>query len=181
MDWTAIRELNESSIHWGGLASMQLMDDPSDPMPPLVFGDLSAEDFLHEHLMHLYDPLAAGFGRLVDSDSESTTLSAPWSTQDPSYSFYDDVLDNVFFARGPALPSDEIRTVPKLVETSVCVRGIQVSTACSSTVASSLVYETVSQVWFMIILSIFNSFLDKNDRIGWCWNLYCYYGQCLSG
>ena len=145
MDWFAIRELNNSSINWFGIDGPRLVDDPEDPMPARVFGDLSAEDFLHEHLMHLYDPMAAGFGVMADSATESTFQSAPWSVADPSYSFYDDVLDNVFFAHGPALAADELSTVPQLVDVAVCTRSVQVSRSNIES-ASAVMFGTVSKV-----------------------------------
>ena len=42
-------------------------------------------------------------------------------------SFYNAVLDKMFASPTPALASDALQTVPKLVTSQMCTRGVQVS------------------------------------------------------
>ena len=90
-----LRQLDENSIHWGGYPSVS-------------------------------NPYSSGLGLLDTSgSSNASTLSAPWSVKDPNSSFYENVFDCIFSVPGPALPSDAIRSVPRLVEQIMTVRGCQ--------------------------------------------------------
>ena len=123
-----LRELDPDSIHWGGYSGMKLQIDPNDPLPNPLLGGLDADDFLAHHLKHASNPLSSGLGLLVDLESgvsESTTMSAAWSLRDPSSSFYEDVFDCIFAPPGPALPSDSLRRVPRVVDQVMSVRGVQ--------------------------------------------------------
>ena len=124
-----LRELERDSIHWGGYSGMRLQVDPSDPLPESLLGGISADDFLSHHLESSSNPLASGLGLLVEagSDSDDSVFSAAWSVRDPSSSFYEGVFDMIFSSPGPALPSDAIYSVPRLIEQTMAVRGVQTS------------------------------------------------------
>ena len=140
-----LRELNRSSIHWGGYPGMRLEVDPRDPLPNPLLGGLDVNDFLSHHLEHSSNPLASGLGLLVDASSgSSSTLSAAWSVKDPNNSYYEEIFDLIFSSPGPALPSDAVKTVPRLVEQIMITRGDQ-------THDPSVDYSTqvVNQVFFL--------------------------------
>ena len=122
-----LRELDPDSIHWGGYAGMRLRLNPRDPLPNPLLGGLDADEFLSHHLEHSSNPLASGLGLLVESGSDSSAISAAWSLRDPSSSFYEEVFDCVFSVPGPALPSDAIRQVPRVMTNVMTVRGFQTS------------------------------------------------------
>ena len=131
-----LRELSPDSVHWGGYAGMQLVSFKEDPLPSRLLGGLSVDDFLADYLLHSTNPLATGLGFLSDLDSNVTsesTVSAPWSVQDPNSSFYNEVLDLLSSTPGPAFPSEAIRTVPRVVHHQMVASGVQ------STVLDSLV------------------------------------------
>ena len=144
----AIRELDESSINWGGLAGMRLVNDPSDPLPARLLGGLSADEFLAGHLDDVFDPVAAELGLLTDSSSSVQTLA--WSLRDPSSSFYNEVLDNIFAVPGPALPADELITVPRLVNQTVTSRCFQAASTSDHVVSTE--HEIVSKVLYIMFL-----------------------------
>ena len=128
LDWMRLRELDSESIHWGGYSGMRLQVNPFDPLPELL-GGVRVEDFLSQRLEKSSNPLASGLGLLVEvgSDPDESVFSAAWSVQDPSVSFYENVFDMVFSSPGPALPSDAIYSVPRLIDQTMAVRGIQTS------------------------------------------------------
>ena len=124
-----LRELDRDSIHWGGYSGMRLQVDPFDPLPEYLLGGVRAEDFLSQRLENSANPLAAGLGLLTEigSDSDDSVFSVAWSVKDPPNSFYEDVFDMIFSPSGPALPSDAIYSVPRLVDHTMAVRGVQTS------------------------------------------------------
>ena len=146
----ALRELDRNSIHWGGYAGMRLQMDPANPLPNPLLGGLDADEFLAHHLEHSSNPLASGLGLLVDIDSTksgSSTMSAAWSLRDPSSSFYEDVFDYILSVPGPALPSDAVQSVPRLVEHTMTVRSFQTSGKVTDEPDSGFSdVQTVSQV-----------------------------------
>ena len=121
---------------------MKLVNDPANPLPPSLLGGLTADDFLADHLNNVFDPLVAELGLLVESSSSVQTLA--WSFQDPSSSFYNSVFDNIFAAPGPALPADELITVPRLVGHSVTSRGFQASKNSNHAITTE--HEIISKV-----------------------------------
>lgn len=126
LDWMRLRELDTNSIHWGGYSGMRLQVNPFDPLPNPLLGGQNVDDFLSHHLEHSSNPLASGLGLLVDVESSSSSIhSTAWSVKDPNNSFYEGVFDLIFSTPGPALPSDAIRTVPRLVEQIMITRGDQ--------------------------------------------------------
>ena len=121
-----LRELDRDSVHWGGYSGMRLQVNPFDPLPNPLLGGQDVDDFLAGHLAHSSNPLASGLGLLVDSSAnESSTMSAAWSVQDPNSSFYEGIFDLIFSSPGPAMPSDAIHSVPRLVEHEMITRGDQ--------------------------------------------------------
>ena len=156
----ALRELERDSIHWGGYAGMRLQNDPNDPLPNPLLGGLDVDDFLAHHLAHSSNPLASGLGMLVDSGSEVSELScvsAAWSLRDPPGAFYEEVFDYIFSTPGPAMPSDAVRTVPRVVNHTMTVRSFQTSDDPDSGVFTDT--QIVTQVTFVKFLYISGSYV----------------------
>ena len=141
----ALRELDENSIHWGGYSGVRLVVNPFDPLPPTLLGGIDVDVFLQDQLSTSLDPLAAGLGLLFDPSFNDSTCSAPWSVCDPNPSFYEEVFDLIFSTPGPALPSDALRYVPRLIDQKVISRGIQ-STSRHAPPADHVEYQAVAQV-----------------------------------
>ena len=122
-----LRELDRDSIHWGGYSGMRLQVNPFDPLPSSLLGGVRAEDFLSQHLETSSNPLSSGLGILVEAGSETddSVFSAAWSVKDPSSTFYEGVFDLIFSTPGPAMPSDAIYSVPRLVDQTKAVRSVQ--------------------------------------------------------
>ena len=126
-----LRELSPDSVHWGGYAGMQLVSFKEDPLPSHLLGGLSVNEFLAEYLLHSTNPLATGLGFLSATESDlpsESTVSVPWSVQDPNSSFYNGVLDLLSAPPGPAFPSEAVRTVPRLVHHQMVASGVQSTT-----------------------------------------------------
>ena len=146
----ALREMDSSSIHWGGYSGMRLVVNPFDPLPSSLLGGIDVDDFLQDQLSNSLDPLAAGLGLLFDSRSSAcfdSTLSAAWSVRDPNPSFYEEVFDLIFSTPGPALPSEALRYVPRFIEQDMIARGIQSVSRDAPSIDQSE-FQTVAQVCF---------------------------------
>ena len=85
------------------------------------------DEFLAHHLEDSAISLASSLDLLLETGSKSddSVFSAAWSVRDPSSSFYRNVFDLIFFSPGPAMPSDAIRSIQRLVEQTMTVRGMQ--------------------------------------------------------
>ena len=153
----AIRELDESSIHWGGLAGMRFQNDPANPLPLRLLGGVPVDEFLAGFAEGAFDPSAAGFGLLVDSTSSSSVQTLAWSLRDPPSSFYNQVLDNIFSSPGPALPSDELLMVPRVVNQAACNRGFQSPVKSSETVDVSKEHVVISKVFIDFLYFVLNT------------------------
>ena len=146
----ALREMNSSSIHWGGYSGMKLAVNPFDPLPSSLLGGIDVDDFLQDQLSNSLDPLAAGLGLLYDSSSgafDDSTLSTAWSVRDPNPSFYEEVFDLIFSTPGPALPSDALRYVPRFIEQDMVARGVQ-CVSRDAPPADQSEFQTVAQVCY---------------------------------
>ena len=136
--------------------------NPQDPLPSSLLGGMDVDDFLAQQLVHSADPNASGLGILVDKDStlgDSSICSVPWSVSDPNRSFYEEVYDLIASSTGPALPSDAVRLVPRLVEQKMVVRGVQtynvramrgVPVSASDKDSPAVEYQAVSQVDYFL-------------------------------
>lgn len=137
---------------------MCLRPDPENPLPLYVLGGVPVQDFLDNHLQHVQDPLVADLGSLQLSSSynnassssnnnTSSLISAAWSVRDPHSSFYDAIMDNIFAPAGPALASDVLQKVPRMVDFQMCNRSMQTNGPDSdSPDGVSTEYITVSKV-----------------------------------
>ena len=168
-----LRELDRDSIHWGGYSGMRLQVDPFDPLPDSLLGGIPADDFLSQYLENSSNPLASGLGLLVEAGSESddSVFSAAWSVKDPSSSFYEGVFDLIFSPSGPALPSDAIYSVPRLVEHTMAVRGVQTSSEPDSGIDIGM--QVVHQVRYFLIPCNQILFLVFNGENALCFHLHC--------
>ena len=135
--------MDENSIHWGGHAGVRLNVSQDDPLPDPILGGLELNSFLAEYLLHSTNPLAAGLGLLTTLDSTSSTVSKPWSVDDPNSSFYDEVFDLLFRSPGPAMPSDALRQVPRLIHHDMVATSVQHT---GSSAISESVHQSVHQV-----------------------------------
>lgn len=114
---------------------MCLRPDPENPLPLYVLGGVPVQDFLDNHLKHVQDPLVADLGSLQlsssntnassSSNTNASLISAAWSVRDPNPSFYDAILSNIFAPAGPALASDVLQKVPRMVDFKMCNRSMQ--------------------------------------------------------
>ena len=161
---------------------MRLSSFQEDPLPSRLLGGLDVDDFLAEYLLHSTNPMAIGLGFLSsveDTVTSCSTVSQPWSVRDPSSSFYNEVFELLSSVPGPALPSEAIRTVPRLVQHQMISSAVQ-NTSRDSGVEH--VTQTFAQVF--MLFALFSDFqgilLGVHGVACWCWNLHCYSCKCLS-
>ena len=131
----ALRELDRNSVHWGGYSGVRLQVNPFDPLPSSLLGGVDVDEFLSDQLAHSSNPNSSGLGVLVDLESDagnSSRHSVPWSVSDPNRSFYEEIFDYIFSSPGPSLPSDALRHVPRVVEQTMSVRGMQTPPICTT-------------------------------------------------
>ena len=145
---------------------MRLTSFPENPLPSRILGGLDVDSFLAEYLLHSTNPLAIGLGflsSLEDETSLSSTVSQPWSVCDPHSSFYNEVFELLSSVPGPALPSEAIRSVPRLVKQQMITSGVQ-NTAHDSIVDH--VVQTINQVSKFLFSCLVNFYLSF--RFQWC-------------
>ena len=152
----SLRELDSSSIHWGGYSGVQLVVNPFDPLPSSLLGGYGVNDFLRDQLSTSLDPLAGGLGLLFETGSEisdASALSVPWSVRDPNPSFYEEIFDLVFSTPAPAMPSDALRHVPRFIEQNMVSRGIQ-STTRSAPPSENTEFQLIAQVSSLLFFQV---------------------------